>query len=96
MSLKVVDLPAPFPTSDSCFPVLGHSLFTPPPTPLLPQGSSNVYSLCLGGLVVEHLPSAQGVILKTRDGVRHRAPCTGPASPSAGVSASLSVSLTNK
>ena len=43
-------------------------------------------------------PSAQGVILGTWDRVPHRAPCMGPASPSACVSASfsLSVSLMNK
>ena len=38
------------------------------------------------------LPSAQGVILETQDRVRHRAPCMGPPSPSACVSASLSLS----
>ena len=47
----------------------------------------------LGGSAVEHLPSAQGVILGSRDRVPHRAPCMGPASPSACVSASLSVCL---
>ena len=46
----------------------------------------------LGGSVVEHLPLAQGVILETRDWVPHQAPCVEPASPSACVSASLSVS----
>ena len=35
-------------------------------------------------------PSAQGVILETRDGIPHRAPCMGAASPSACVSTSLS------
>ena len=39
------------------------------------------------------LPSAQGVILETWDRVPHRAPCMGPASPSAWVSASLSACL---
>ncbi|CAK7311989.1 hypothetical protein VULLAG_LOCUS16466 [Vulpes lagopus] len=38
-------------------------------------------------------PSAQGMILKTWDGVPCRAPCMEPASPSACVSASLSLSL---
>ena len=38
-------------------------------------------------------PSAQGVILETRDQVPRRAPCMEPASPSACVSASLSLSL---
>ena len=41
-------------------------------------------------------PSAQGVILETQDQVPRRAPCVEPASPSACVSASLSVSLMNK
>ena len=38
-------------------------------------------------------PAAQGVILETPDGVPHRAFCMEPASPSACVSASLSLSL---
>ena len=46
----------------------------------------------LGGSAVWHLPSAQGLILETRDPVPHRVPCTEPASPSACVSASLSIS----
>ena len=50
----------------------------------------------LGGSVVEHLPLAQGVILESRDQVLHWAPCLEPASPSAYISASLSVSLMNK
>ena len=50
----------------------------------------------LGGSEVEHVPSAQGIILETRDRVPRRAPCTEPASPSACVSASLSGSLMNK
>ena len=50
----------------------------------------------LGGSAVEHLPSAQGMILESRDRVPHRAPCVESASPSACVSASLSVSLMNK
>ena len=41
-------------------------------------------------------PSAQGVILETQDQVPRWAPCMEPASPSACVSASLSVSLMNK
>ena len=49
-----------------------------------------------GWPAVEHLPSAQGVILETQDRVPHRAPCVESASPSACVSASLSVSLMNK
>ena len=47
----------------------------------------------LGGAAVERLPLAQGVILESWDRVPHQAPCMGPASPSAYVSASLSVSL---
>ena len=37
-------------------------------------------------------PLAQGLILETQDGVPYQAPCVEPASPSAYVSASLSVS----
>ena len=51
---------------------------------------------CLGGSAVEHLPSAQGMISESWDQVPHRAPCEKPASPSACVSASLSVSLMNR
>ena len=53
---------------------------------------------CLGGSVVECLPSAQGVILESQDRVLHRAPhgSFSHASPSAYVSASLCVSLTNE
>ena len=47
----------------------------------------------LGGSVVECLPLAQGGIPESWDQVPHRAPCTEPASPSAYVSASLSLSL---
>ena len=46
---------------------------------------------CLGGLVVERLPLAQGVILESRDQVPHQASCMEPTSPSAYVSASLSL-----
>ena len=42
------------------------------------------------------LPSAQGLILEIRDRVPRWAPYVGPASPSAYVSASLSLSLMNK
>ena len=44
------------------------------------------------GSAVERLPSAQGMILGSRNRVPHRAPCMEPASPSACVSASLSLS----
>ena len=50
----------------------------------------------LGGSVVEHLPLAQVVILGSWDGVPHQAHHREPASPSAYVSASLSVSLMDK
>ena len=50
----------------------------------------------LGGLTVVRLPLAQGVIPGVWDRVVHWAPCTEPASPSACVTASLSVSLMNK
>uniref|UniRef100_A0A8C0SBR3 Spermatosis associated 1 n=1 Tax=Canis lupus familiaris TaxID=9615 RepID=A0A8C0SBR3_CANLF len=49
----------------------------------------------LGGSVVEHLPSAQGVILGSQDRVPHRAPCMEPASPLP-LSLPLSMSLMNK
>ena len=51
---------------------------------------------CLGGSAVEHLPSAQVVIPGSWDRVLHEAPCREPTSPSACVSASLSMSLMNK
>ena len=51
---------------------------------------------CLGGSVVECLPLAQGMISASWDRVLHQAPCREPASPSACVSASLSMSLMNK
>ena len=50
----------------------------------------------LGGSVVKHLPLAQGVILESQDQVPHQASYAEPASPSAYVSAFLSVSLMNK
>ena len=49
-----------------------------------------------GDSVIEHLPSAQGVIPGSWDRAPHRAPLMEPASPSACVSASLSGSLMNK
>ena len=42
---------------------------------------------------VKRLPLAQGVILETWDGVPRQAPCREHASPSACVSASLSLSV---
>ena len=50
----------------------------------------------LSGSVVEHLPLAQGVNPGSWDGVLHWAPHRELASPSACVSASLSVFLMNK
>ena len=50
----------------------------------------------LNGSVVEHLPLAWGVIPESRDRVPHQAPHGKPASPSACVSASLSVPLMNE
>ena len=46
--------------------------------------------------LVRHLPSSQVLILGSWDRVLHRAPCEEPVSPSAYVSASVSVSLVNK
>ena len=47
----------------------------------------------LGGTAVWRLPLAQGMILETRDPIPHRAPGIEPASPSACVSAPLSVTI---
>ena len=47
----------------------------------------------LGGAAVWRLPLAQGAILETRDRIPRQAPCMEPASPSACVSAPLSLSL---
>ena len=46
----------------------------------------------LGGSVIEHLPSAQGMILGSWDRDLHWAPCRKPVSPLACVSTSLCVS----
>ena len=51
---------------------------------------------CLGGSVVERLPSAQGVNEGSWDRVPYQAPGKKSASPSTYVSASLSVSLVSK
>ena len=48
---------------------------------------------CLGGSAIERLPLAQGMILESWDQVPHQASCVEPASPSACVSASLSLSF---
>ena len=50
----------------------------------------------LGGLVVECLPLAQGLILESQDQVPHQASCMGPASPSAYVSAPLSLCVSHE
>ena len=64
----------------------------------LPQRLVNILKVLehLGGSMVEYLPLAQGVIPGSWDQVLHRAPCEEPASPSAYVSAPLSLSLMNK
>ena len=49
-----------------------------------------------GGSAVWRLPSAQDLILETQDRVPQRAPCMGPASPSAYVSLSFPVSFMSK
>ena len=46
----------------------------------------------LGGSVGGRLPSAQGMILGSRDQVLHEAPCMEPAYPFAYVSASMCLS----
>ena len=51
---------------------------------------------CLGGSVVERLPSAQGVVLESRDQVSHWAPCVEPPPMSLPLSLPLSLSLMNK
>ena len=48
------------------------------------------------GSAVERLPWTQGVTPGSQDRIPRRAPCMEPASPSAWVSASLSVSLMNE
>ena len=50
----------------------------------------------LGGSAVEPLPLAQGMIQRSWDRVPHRAPCGEPPSPSAFVSASLSVCVSHE
>ena len=55
--------------------------------------SKTVLGECLGDSAVERLPSAQGMIRKSRDQVLHWVPFMEPASLSACVSASLSMSL---
>ena len=59
------------------------------------QVTETKYDGCAGS-VVKCLPSAQVMILETRDQVPHQGPGMEPASPSACVSASFSVSLMNK
>ena len=62
-----------------------------PETPDVQHSRTN--SGAPGGSVVECLPSAQVVIPGSQDPVPHRALCMEPASPSACVSAFLSLSL---
>ena len=66
------------------------------PTTLPFQALNNRTQGHLGGSVVERLPLAQVVILGSWDRVLHQAPHGELASPSAYVSAFLSVSLRNK
>ena len=58
--------------------------------------NKNALKGCLGGLAAEHLPLAQVMIPGSWDGVPHRAPHREPASPSAWVSASVSLMLLKK
>ena len=51
---------------------------------------------CLGASVVKCLPSTQGMIPESWDGVPYQVTCEKTASPSACVSASLCVSFMNK
>ena len=51
---------------------------------------------CLGGSAVKHPPSAQSMILESLDRVPHWAPCMERASPSAYVSASLSLRVSHE
>ena len=55
------------------------------------EKKNNSWGESLGSSVVKHLPLAQGVILGSWDRVLHQAPSGEPASPSACVSASLSL-----
>ena len=50
----------------------------------------------LGGSAVWHLPLAQGAVLESQDRVPRRAPYMEPASPSACVSASLSLCVSHE
>ena len=81
--------------SCSCHPVLGLAC-----TSLKEPTELTVKYLAIPGqpgwLSGLALPSAQGVVLETQDQVPRRAPWLEPASPSAFVSASLSVSFLNK
>ena len=63
---------------------------------ILPKDKESDKQGRLGGSVVEHLPLAQGMIPGSRDGVLHQVPHWEPASSSAYVSISFSVSLMNK
>ena len=67
---------------------------TPLTTPFLLCPQNPALGECLRGSMVECLPLAQDMI--PWDRVLHQAPHKKPASPSAGVSASFSMSLMNK
>ena len=61
-----------------------------------PRHPNHEFDGCLDGSVVNCLPSAQGVILETLDRVPRQALCMEPASPSACVSASLSLCVSHE
>ena len=50
----------------------------------------------LGGSVVENLPLAQRMVLESQGQLPHQAPCMEPASPSAYVSVSVSLSVSHE
>ena len=84
-------------TESSISILIPMTLTAPPPNWILLQCyTSKSKQRHLGGSVVECLPLAQVMILGSSDGVLHQGPGREPASPSAYVSASLCVSLTNK
>ena len=91
--LETVSLSAP-PTNPILFLSLCHTLSLP--NKLTFNLKKREIQGFLGGSAVKGLPSAQGVILESWDRIPCRALYVKPASPSACVSASLSLSLMNK
>ena len=83
----------PFPLPPSSF---GHTFLGADRLMLLTASYKHELRGSLGGLAVWCLPSAQGVILESQDRVLHKAPCMEPASPSACVSASLSICVSHE